>query len=177
MANRKEASASAVEAAAQRTRALNERIIETGKARGEAALDTYERLLESVAEFQESAGERSGEWLEAFGKAQARFTRDLAEALPSAARGLGSRLTDLIGAAAGQARRVPGEAELEGELRGVGATEGDLPIPRYDSLNADEVIRRLSGLAEVDLARVDAYERKHQNRKTVRNKIASLRGA
>jgi hypothetical protein len=79
-----------------------------------------------------------------------------------------------MGAAAGQARRIPGEAEVEGEVRGVGATQEDLPIARYDSLNAAEVVERLRGLSEVDLARVDAYERKHQNRKTVRDKIASL---
>lgn len=174
MTETKESGAAAVEAAAARARELNERIVETGKAGGEATLDTYERLLESVAEFQESAGEQTSEWAEAFGKAQARFTRELADALPNAARSLGERASYLIGAAAGQARRIPGEAGVEGEVRGVGASEGDLPIPRYHSLNADEVIKRLSGLSEVDLARVDAYERKHQNRKTVRDKIASL---
>jgi hypothetical protein len=175
MAETKESGASAVEGAAKRARELNERIVERGKAGGEATLATYERLLESVAEFQESAGEQTGEWADAFGKAQARFTRELADALPSAARSLGERATDLMGAAAGQARRIPGEAEVEGAVRGVGASEGDLPIARYDSLNADEVTSRLTGLSEVDLRRVDAYERKHQNRKTIHDKIASLK--
>jgi hypothetical protein len=153
----KERSASAVEATAGRARELNERIIETAKRGGEAHLDLYERLLESVAEFQASTGRQSGRWLEAFGKAQARFTRQLAEAYPSAARRLGSRATDLMSAAADQARRVPGVAETEGEVRGVGAAEEDLPIPRYDSLNADEVVSRLSRLSDVDLGKVDAY--------------------
>jgi hypothetical protein len=174
MAKAKESTASGAEAAAERARRLNERVVETAKEGGEASLETYERLLESVAEFQEETGARSGEWLEAFGKAQARFTRELADALPRTARSLGQRASDLLGAAVDQARRVPGVPEAEGEVRGAGATEKDLPIANYDSLNADEVIGRLPKLSETELAKVDAYERKHQNRKTVRDKIASL---
>jgi hypothetical protein len=82
---------------------------------------------------------------------------------------------DLTGTAARRARKVPGAKEVEGEARGIGATEGDLPIARYDSLNADEVVKRLPKLWEVEISKVDAYERKHQNRTTVRFKIASLR--
>lgn len=174
MAQPKESGAATVEAATHRVRNLNERVVETAKRGGEAHLNIYERLLESLAEFQESAGEESGEWLETFGKAQAQFTRELAAAYPSAARRLGKRASELMGAAVDQARRVPGVAKAEGEVRGVGAAEEDLPIARYDSLNADEVIARLPKLSEAELAKVDAYERKHQNRKTVRNKIAAL---
>ncbi len=174
MADLKESTASGLEAAAARARELNERIIETARAGGEASLDIYVRLLENVAEFQESAGARSAEWLEAFSGAQAKFTRELAAALPNAARTVGRQASDLVGAAADQARRVPGVSEAEGEVRGVGAAEGDLPIPRYDSLNANEVIERLPGLSKADLAKIDAYERKHDNRKTVRDRISSL---
>jgi hypothetical protein len=46
----------------------------------------------------------------------------------------------------------------------------------YDSLSADEVQDKLSGLSQVDLAKVDAYERKNQNRSTVTSRIDSLRG-
>ena len=75
-----------------------------------------------------------------------------------------------------QARKVPGVAKAEGQVKGAVASEGDLAIPRYDSLTADEVIARLSGLSQVDLGKVDAYERRHQNRSTVLERVSSLRG-
>jgi hypothetical protein len=174
MAQQKEEAVSRLEAAAQRVRALNERITEAAKQGGEASLDAYERLLKNVADFQESAGNRSSDWVLGFANAQARFVRDLAEALPSAARRLGGGASDAAGSAADQVRKVPGVPQAEGEVRGVGATESDLPIARYDSLSAQEIIQRLSRLSETELAEVDAYERKHGNRKTVRDRIVAL---
>lgn len=173
---RKEAGASAAEATAQRIRDLNERIIESSRTAGSASLDAYERLLKNFAAFQESAGARGAEWVTSFAKAQANFTRELAKAYPAAARRFTERVSGATGSAARQARRVPGVAEAEGEVRGAGASADDLPIARYDSLNASEVNSRLSRLDEVELGQIDAYERKHRNRKTVRDKIASLRG-
>jgi hypothetical protein len=76
-----------------------------------------------------------------------------------------------------QARKVPGVTQAEGELKGAVASEGDLAIARYDSLNADEIISRLSGLSQVDLGKVDAYERRNQNRATVLDRVSTLRGA
>jgi ferritin-like metal-binding protein YciE len=75
-----------------------------------------------------------------------------------------------------QARKVPGVARAEGAAKGAVASEGDLAIARYDSLTADEVIARLSGLSQVDLGKVDAYERRHQTRSTVLERVSSLRG-
>jgi ferritin-like metal-binding protein YciE len=74
------------------------------------------------------------------------------------------------------ARKVPGVARAEGQVKGAVASEGDLPIARYDKLTADEVVSRLSELSQIDLAKVDAYERKNQNRQTVLTRISSLRG-
>ena len=54
------------------------------------------------------------------------------------------------------------------------ASESDLAIPAYDSLSADEVQEKLSELSQVDLAKVNAYERKNQNRSTVTSRIDSL---
>jgi ferritin-like metal-binding protein YciE len=73
-------------------------------------------------------------------------------------------------------RRVPGVARAEGTVKGAVASESDLAIPNYDSLSADEVLDKLSVLSQIDLARVDAYERKNQNRSTVTGRIDSLRG-
>jgi ferritin-like metal-binding protein YciE len=74
-----------------------------------------------------------------------------------------------------RARSVPGVAQAEGEVKGAVASESDLAIADYDSLNADQVAGRLSELSQIDLAKVAAYERKHENRSTVLSRIDSLR--
>jgi ferritin-like metal-binding protein YciE len=75
-----------------------------------------------------------------------------------------------------QTRKVPGVARAEGEVKGALASEGDLAIARYDALTAEEITSKLGGLSQVDLAKVDAYERKHQNRATIVGRIGTLRG-
>ena len=75
-----------------------------------------------------------------------------------------------------QARKVPGVARAEGTVKGAAASESDLAIARYDSLSADEVQDKLVELSQIDLAKVNAYERKHQNRSTVTSRIDSLQG-
>jgi ferritin-like metal-binding protein YciE len=75
-----------------------------------------------------------------------------------------------------QARKVPGVAPAEGTVKGAVASESDLAIPNYDSLSADEVQAKIAGLSQIDLAKVDAYERKNQNRSTVTSRIDALQG-
>jgi ferritin-like metal-binding protein YciE len=75
-----------------------------------------------------------------------------------------------------QARKVPGVAQAEGQAKGAVAGESDLAIPRYDSQTADEITSKLTELSQIDLAKVDSYERKNQNRTTVLDRIATLRG-
>lgn len=75
-----------------------------------------------------------------------------------------------------QARKVPGVAQVEGEIKGAVASEGDLAIARYDKLTADEIAGRLSELSQIDLAKIDAYERKNENRSTILSRISTLRG-
>jgi len=75
-----------------------------------------------------------------------------------------------------QARKVPGVAQAEGQVKGAVASEGDLAIARFDKLTADEISGKLSELSQIDLAKVDSYERKNQNRSTILTKITSLRG-
>jgi ferritin-like metal-binding protein YciE len=74
-----------------------------------------------------------------------------------------------------QARRVPGVADAEGLVKGALASADDLPIRDYDSLNADEIVQRLPSLSQVDLAKVEAYERRQQARATVLNRTSALR--
>ena len=73
-----------------------------------------------------------------------------------------------------QARKVPGVARAEGTVKGAVASESDLAITGYDSLSVDEIIGKLAELSQVDLAKVNAYERKNQNRSTVTGRIDSL---
>jgi ferritin-like metal-binding protein YciE len=75
-----------------------------------------------------------------------------------------------------QARKVPGVAQVEGQVKGAVADEDDLAIARYDSLTVEEVNGRLSGLSQIDLAKIDAYERRHQDRTTILSRIDTLRG-
>src|SRR4051812_30787814 len=75
-----------------------------------------------------------------------------------------------------QARKVPGVAQAEGQAKGAVASQSDLPIARYDKLTADEIVAKLSELSQIDLAKVDSYERRHDNRATVLGRISSLRG-
>ncbi len=71
---------------------------------------------------------------------------------------------------------MPGAARAEGAAKGAVASEDDLPIPDYESLTADEIVARLRELSQVDLAKVEAYERKTDGRSTVLERIESLRG-
>ena len=73
-----------------------------------------------------------------------------------------------------QARKVPGVAQLEGQIKGIVASEEDLAIARYDSLTAEEILSKLPELSQIDLAKVDSYERKNDNRNTVLSRVAAL---
>jgi ferritin-like metal-binding protein YciE len=87
-----------------------------------------------------------------------------------------SRASSRARSTARQARRVPGVAQAEGQAKGAVASEGDLPLAGYDDLNVDEIVTRLTELSQIDLAKVDSYERRHENRSTVLERITSLRG-
>jgi len=75
-----------------------------------------------------------------------------------------------------QVRKVPGAAQAEGQVKGAVASEEDLAIARYDKLTADEIVSKLNDLSQIDLAKVDSYERRNQNRATILSKITAVRG-
>jgi ferritin-like metal-binding protein YciE len=74
-----------------------------------------------------------------------------------------------------QARRVPGVARAEGQIKGAVSSEENLPVARYDTLTAEEITGRLPELSQIDLAKIEAYERKNQNRTTILSRVTSLR--
>lgn len=83
---------------------------------------------------------------------------------------------DKVRTQAKQARKIPGVARAEGEIKGAVADVGDLRIANYDELTAEDINRQLGPLSQIDLAKIDAYERKNDNRSTVTGRITSLRG-
>jgi hypothetical protein len=98
--------------------------------------------------------------------------REVGQATKDAAR----KTTAATKRTARQARKVPGVAQAEGQIKGAVASEGDLAIARYDRLTAEEISGKLAELSQIDLAKVDSYERKHQNRSTVLSRVSTLRG-
>jgi hypothetical protein len=161
MATAMRQSSSTFEAAADRVRELNERVIESSSKAGVAGLQVYGRLLQRLAESQEQAGRHGSQWLMAFGQAQATFSRDLAHAMPAVARTT--------------AERVRGAATTTKRRGAATPANGKLPIANYDKLTAKELESRLTRLSKPDLSKVATHERKHKNRATVLKKIESLR--
>jgi len=94
----------------------------------------------------------------------------------NAARETTRKAVDTAKRTSRQARKVPGVAQAEGQIKGAVASEEDLPIARYDELTAEEITSKLTGLSQIDLAKVDSYERKNQDRTTILSRVASLRG-
>jgi hypothetical protein len=94
----------------------------------------------------------------------------------AATRSAARKTTQATKRTARQARKVPGVAQAEGQVKGAVAGEGDLAIAGYDSLTAEEIIDKVKTLSQIELAKTDAYERKNQNRSTVLGRITSLRG-
>jgi hypothetical protein len=101
---------------------------------------------------------------------------DAARAVGDTAKRTARKGTGKARGTARQARKVPGVARAEGAVKGALASESDLAFSGYDSLSANEVLEKLPGLSQVDLAKVDAYERKNENRSTITSKIDSLQG-
>ncbi len=102
--------------------------------------------------------------------------RKLSSTTKQTARKAGSQARRTVRQARKEARKVPGVVQAEGELKGAVASEQDLAIDNYDSLNVDDVVGQLTELSQIDLAKIDAYERKHENRSTVLNRIDAMRG-
>jgi hypothetical protein len=75
------------EAAAERIREVNERIIDAGKRAGLGTLDIYESTLKAVADsLERGPGSSDIDWISNIATAQANFIRDVTKAWASAAR-------------------------------------------------------------------------------------------
>ena len=69
-------------------------------------------------------------------------------------------------------------ARLTPEYPVEGGPDAQAPPELADNYDrtADEITGRLSGLSQIELAKVDTYERKNENRTTVLDRISVLRG-
>jgi hypothetical protein len=77
------------EAAAQRLRKLNERVIEASRGAGEGVLSSYEKALGTMAAaIERGPGRSEVEWISQLATTQAQFIRDVTEAWVSAARNM-----------------------------------------------------------------------------------------
>jgi uncharacterized protein (UPF0335 family) len=77
---------------------------------------------------------------------------------------------------ADKARKIPGVAAAEGAINGALAIEQDMPIKDYDKQTAADIAAKLNGFSQRELRMIDAYERKHENRATITDKITKLSG-
>jgi ferritin-like metal-binding protein YciE len=100
--------------------------------------------------------------------------RSFQESFGQATRRVERRAERAAHQAAREARKVPGVARAEGQVRGSLASAQDLAIANYDSLNAQQIADQLDRLSGRELAEIDAYERRNNNRRTVLNRIDSL---
>ena len=74
------------------------------------------------------------------------------------------------GTAARRTGKKPAAARV-----GAARADDDLAIRRYDTLTAEQIVGRLGPLSPGDLAKIETHEREHKKRKTILERIASLR--
>ena len=72
--------------------------------------------------------------------------------------------------------RGSGNTADAGSTNGSSADQGEMPIPGYDRMDPDAINTELARRSQVDLAAVEAYERSHQDRGVVLDKLRYLRG-
>ena len=101
---------------------------------------------------------------------------DAARSASESVKGAARDATSSAKRTARKARKVPGVAQAQGQVKGVLASEGDLAITGYGKLTAAEIVEKLPHLSQVELAKIGSYERKNENRKTILSRITSLRG-
>jgi hypothetical protein len=78
-----------VEAAAQRIRDLNERLIESSKSAGLASLDAYEKTLQGLADFEHKVASATQlDWVSALAETHTKFVSELTASYTKAARDL-----------------------------------------------------------------------------------------
>jgi hypothetical protein len=77
------------EAATERIRGLNEKVLAAAKQTGTMSIDTYEQTVNSVLDFSQKAADSTKvDWVSAIAKAQASYITEVTNAYTKAARDL-----------------------------------------------------------------------------------------
>jgi len=152
----------------------------TAKDAGRKATETAKdarRTATKAAGTAKASGQKAASRTKATGEKAASRTKATGAKAASDAKATGEKAASDAKATSRQARKVPGVARAEGRVKGAAAAAtGDQPIARYDALTAEEIASRLPKLSQVDLAKVEAYERSKENRTTVTDRVATLQG-
>ncbi|HET6916420.1 MAG TPA: hypothetical protein VFH56_10070 [Acidimicrobiales bacterium] len=98
--------------------------------------------------------------------------------------GTSSRAEGPVGAAPVQDKPAPPEPTVvaTGPSQSPESATGSTPsaqglaIPGYDSLSASQVVQRLAGLSQEELAAVGEYEAAHRGRRTILTRVGQLKG-
>ena len=69
-----------------------------------------------------------------------------------------------------------GQAKSSESTSGSAPSAQGLAIPGYDSLSASQVVQRLAGLSQEELAAVGEYEAAHRGRRTILTRVGQLKG-
>ena len=101
-------------------------------------------------------------------------SRSSYKAPKTAPRGRTSRATQPGERRNGTAARRTGKKPAAARV-GAARADDDLAIRRYDTLTAEQIVGRLGPLSPGDLAKIETHEREHKKRKTILERIASLR--
>jgi hypothetical protein len=155
--------------------------------------------------FDTPFGELTTQWVEASTRALAasaelytqalRFQVDATRDLVETYAGLGSQTTERTAEATTEVARETGRAAQRATRRTATATRratkrakpvakaitkaatAEPPIAGYDDLTADELVAKLPEQSQVTLAAVAAYEKAHDNRTTVLERVSALTGS
>ena len=87
-----------------------------------------------------------------------------------------ARQTEAQAKRARDTREGSGDTQTDRQQKRAGVPAERLPIPRYRSLNIEEIASKLPELSESDVGKVDAYERNNENRPAILSRIRVLRG-
>ena len=101
-------------------------------------------------------------------------TTGAADAVRGARRSARTRTTKTAASAKRTARKARTVAQAA-QAKNAGPAAGDLAIEDYDELAPHEITTKLPQLSQTDLGKIDAYERKNQNRTQVLTRLETLR--
>lgn len=125
--------------------------------------DATTALIEAYTATGRQTAARGGEAVEVADEAATKVVRGTARATKRATKRTASATRK---AAAAAPRKAAATAKAAVEA----------PIAGYDDLTAGEVVERLPGLSQEQLAAVDRYERAHEDRSTVLDRVDALSG-